>query len=68
MILRMLKFDNEPIAHIAPQDTLICFINLVSWNHFNCRGNAMLGSKIKHLLCFPNSYNKGTGNTATSHD
>src|SRR3984957_14080477 len=47
--------DDETVFHVAFQEALVGFVNLLDADHFNVCGDSVLRAEIQHLLGFADS-------------
>src|SRR5688572_650339 len=60
-LLERSHVDDEAILHIASEQTLVRFVDLLSTNHFHLGGNIVRGAEVEHLLGLAGAADAGTG-------
>src|SRR2546427_7455672 len=64
-LLQRRHINHEAVLHIALRQPFIGLVNVLNFDQFNVRGDAVLGAEIEHLLRFANASNGGTRQTVS---
>src|ERR1700730_12677613 len=51
----------KTVFHVALEQALVCFIDLLNLDHLDVRGNSLFPAKLEHLLRFAKPTNTGPG-------
>src|SRR5262249_20906064 len=55
---------DKAIFHVALQQALVGGVDLLHWDKFDVRSDALLSAEIEHFLSFPDTANDGPGKPA----
>src|SRR5208282_3907716 len=50
LLLERSHIDGKAVLHIGLEHSLVGFVNLLDWDHFDIGGDVVLSAEVEHLL------------------
>src|ERR1700723_856863 len=67
-LLQRSHVDHEAVFHVALEQAVVCFVDLLHFDHLDIRIDSLLGAEIEHLLGFGNAADGGAREAAPAND
>src|ERR1700731_1889656 len=64
-LLQRCHINYKAVLHVALEQAVVCFVDLLNFDHLDVRGNSLFPAEIEHLLRFAKPADARAGKPAT---